>query len=182
MSKKQAETKKQEKQPAAAPTPKAEADTPQDEWRDKALRLAADMENLRKRTAREMRDAHQFAITSFARELLAVADNMERALAAIDQQAENPEPLKEGVSLVAHQLEQVFGKFQIQKFVSKGQSLNPEKHQVMTQVTSEQPAGTVVEEMQPGYMIGDRLLRPALVAVAQEQEKEGTDKDKELKK
>lgn len=132
-------------------------------WQDKAMRAMADLENTRRRSAKEVADARQFAVTGFAREMLSVADNMERALAT---ETDDVEKLKEGVTMVAEQLKSTFAKFNISRIESMGQKLNPDLHQVMVEVESEELAGTVVQEMQPGYTIGERLLRPALVGVS----------------
>ncbi len=134
-------------------------------WQEKAVRALAEMENLRKRTKKEMVDAREFAIASFAKEMLSVADSMERAIAAMPKDEEH-KTMREGVEMVASQLTQVFNKFKIQKFVSMGEALDPNKHQAMMEVESDEPAGTIVQEMQAGYTIGDRLLRPAFVGTA----------------
>ena len=170
-----------ETQPAAEATPEtpenAEAEVQdttaqeRDEWKDKAMRLAAEMENLRKRTQKDLQDARDFAISSFARELLQVSDNMERALEAIETTEEEKalQTLKEGVAMVAHQLSQSFSKAGIEKIAAEGQPLDPDLHQAMTQVESDQPENTIVSVMQPGYTLSGRLLRPALVAVSKGQ-------------
>ncbi len=142
-----------------------------DEWKNKALLLAADMENLRKQTAKDVKNSHDFAISSFARNLLAVADNMERALEAINNTEETQEndsikTLKEGVAMVANQLNTAFSKARIKKFESVGQPQDPEKHQVVAQVESDEPENTVVQEMQAGYMLNEHLLRPAMVTIS----------------
>lgn len=153
----------------------ADAPAVQDEaavWKDKYLRLMADMENLRKRTTREVEDARKYAVASFARELLNVQDNMERALSTMKAEAADPattlKAVIEGVSMVAQQLTSAFDKAQIKKMESPvGQKVDPERHQAMFEVpTDDHDHGTIVQEMQAGYMIGDRLLRPALVGTA----------------
>lgn len=159
----------EELEEALAPAPESELDgliADRDSWKDKALRLTAEMENLRKRTSKELQDARTYAVANFAREVLTVADNLERALAA---EAKDAEQLKTGVQMVGDGLISVLAKFNVTKFNSVGEPLDPNKHQVMVEIDSEEPAGTVVQEMQPGYTIGDRLLRPALVGTAKQQ-------------
>ena len=141
-----------------------------DEWKDKAYRLAAEMENLKRRTAKEVDDARKYGVTSFARELLTVQDNLERALTAM-QDAEVAkeilDPMLEGMKMVSDQLSKSFDKAQIKRIESIGQKADPELHQVMMEIPDEAAeAGTIVQEMQAGYTIADRLLRPALVGTA----------------
>lgn len=140
-----------------------------DEWKDKAYRLAAEMENLKRRTEKEIADARKYAVSSFARELLEVQDNLERALGVITNSAAENEGLKpvlEGVDMVKNQLSKAFDRMSIARIECVGQKLNPDLHQAVMQVPSEEEAGTVVTEIQAGYTIADRLLRPAMVAVA----------------
>ena len=155
----------------------AEAQAPaaeQPDFRDKYLRLMADMENLRKRTAREVDDARKYGVTNFAREMLGVKDNLERALAALegagaDKQAESPafKALQDGVKMVEQQLEQALERFHVTRIQAVGEKFNPELHQAMFEVpTADQPEGTVVQEVQAGYTIAGRLLRPAMVGTA----------------
>lgn len=139
------------------------------QWKDKAYRLAAEMENLKKRTRKETLDARQFAVSSFAREMLGVQDNFLRALDEMKKVAETPElkTLKEGVAMVAHQMDQAMEKFEVRAVKTVGEKFNPEQHQAMFEVpTNEHAEGTVVQEVQKGYKIGERLLRPAMVGVA----------------
>lgn len=144
-----------------------------DEWKDKSYRLAAEMENLKKRTEKEITDARKYGVTNFARELLDVQDNLERALNVLEEASvdeEQKKSLVEGVSMVKTQLVKAFERVSIQRIEAVGQKLNPELHQAVMQVPSEEAAGTVVQEIQPGYMIADRLLRPAMVGVATRKE------------
>tara|TARA_R110000868_G_scaffold218576_1_gene468924 strand:- start:74351 stop:74917 length:567 start_codon:yes stop_codon:yes gene_type:complete len=140
-----------------------------DEWKDKSYRLAAEMENLKKRGAKEISDARKYGVSNFARELLDVQDNLERAISVLegaDVEEDKLKPLVEGVSMVKGQLEKAFDRMSIKKVECMGEKLNPELHQAVMQVPSEEAAGTVVQEIQPGYTISDRLLRPAMVGVA----------------
>jgi molecular chaperone GrpE len=141
--------------------------------KDKLLRTLAEMENLRRRTEREVGDARQYAIASFARDVLAVADNMDRALEALDselRETANPatKTLLDGVELTERELLKVLDKHGVKKFEpQKGERFDPHLHQAMYEVAdASQPAGTVAQVVQAGYMLGERMLRPALVAVA----------------
>ncbi|MPZ40313.1 MAG: nucleotide exchange factor GrpE [Rhizobiales bacterium] len=143
------------------------------ENKDRLLRTLAEMENLRKRTEREVSDVRQYGIASFARDVLAVADNMERALQALDaelRETANPgvKALLDGVELTERELLKVLDKHGVKKFEpQKGDKFDPNLHQAMYELpVPSQPAGTVAQVVQPGYMIGDRMLRPALVGVA----------------
>jgi molecular chaperone GrpE len=143
------------------------------ESKDRLLRTLAEMENLRKRTEREVSDVRQYGIASFARDVLAVADNMERALQALDaelRETANPgvKALLDGVELTERELLKVLDKHGVKKFEpQKGDRFDPNLHQAMYELPDpSQPAGTVAQVVQPGYMIGERMLRPALVGVA----------------
>jgi molecular chaperone GrpE len=154
------------------------------ESKDRLLRTLAEMENLRKRTEREVGDSRQYAIASFARDILAVADNMDRALEALDKELrEKADPaakaLLDGVELTERELMKVLEKHGVKKFdPAKGEKFDPNLHQAMYEVSDpSQPAGTVAQVIQPGYMIGERMLRPALVAVAKGGRKATTPSD-----
>jgi molecular chaperone GrpE len=142
------------------------------ESRDKMLRTLADMENLRKRTSREVSDARTYGITGFARDVLEIADNLQRALDAVPAEARaNADPglkaLIEGVELTERSLLNTLEKNGVKKFDPSGQKFDPNFQQAMYEVPDPSvPAGTVVQVVQAGFMIGDRVLRPALVAVA----------------
>ncbi len=143
------------------------------EHKDRLLRTLAEMENLRKRTDREVSDMRQYGIASFARDVLAVADNMERALEALDaelRETANPgvKSLLDGVELTERELLKVLDKHGVKKYEpKKGDKFDPNLHQAMYELPDpSQPAGTVAQVVQPGYMIGERMLRPALVGVA----------------
>jgi molecular chaperone GrpE len=143
------------------------------EHKDRLLRTLAEMENLRKRTDREVSDMRQYGIASFARDVLAVADNMERALEALDaelRETANPaiKTLLDGVELTERELLKVLEKHGVTKFEpKKGDKFDPNLHQAMYELPDpSQPAGTVAQVVQPGYMIGERMLRPAAVGVA----------------
>jgi molecular chaperone GrpE len=140
--------------------------------KDKLLRALAEMENLRRRTEREVADARLYGITQFARDIVTVADNMDRALQALDAEIrEKAEPgvkaLLDGVELTERELLKALEKHGVQKLDPQGQKFDPHRHQAMFEVPDPSvPAGTVVQVVQAGYRIGERVLRPALVGVA----------------
>jgi len=151
------------------PDPLAEAQREAAEFKDKALRTLAEMENLRKRTEREVADARLYGNASFARDVLAVADNMQRALDAIEPELRNDakvNSLIEGVELTERELLKVLGKHGVKKFSPDGEKFDPNVHQAMFEMEhAELPPGHVAQVIQAGYMLGDRVLRPAMVAV-----------------
>jgi molecular chaperone GrpE len=142
------------------------------EYKDRLLRTLAEMENLRRRTEREIVDARHYGISSFARDILAVADNMDRALQALDADLREKadagtKALLDGVELTERELLKVLEKHGVKRFEPIGERFDPNLHQAMYEVTDPSvTAGQVVQVVQPGYMIADRMLRPALVAVA----------------
>lgn len=140
--------------------------------KDRLLRTAADMENLRKRAEREKAEAILYAATNFARDLLSVSDNMQRAVATITPEAREKadavtKNLLAGVEMTERELLNVFQRYNIRKIETVGAKFDPNFHQALFEVpTKEYPPGTVVQEMQSGFAIGDRCLRPAMVGVA----------------
>jgi molecular chaperone GrpE len=142
------------------------------DYKDRLLRTLAEMENLRRRTEREVADSRQYAVANFARDLLAVADNMQRALDTLSADfRDQADPVVkshiEGVELTERELVKVMEKHGIKRFDPQGQKFDPNLHQAMMQVPDPSvPDGTVVQVMQPGYMIAERVLRPALVGVS----------------
>jgi len=141
------------------------------EMRDKLLRTMADMENLRQRTEREKTDTSRYAISNFARDVLTIGDNLRRTIEHVPADAAAQDPaLKsflEGVELTERELLKMMEKHGVTKLEPLGQRFDPNQQQAMYEVpTTEVPEGTVVEVMQAGYTIGDRVLRPALVAVS----------------
>jgi molecular chaperone GrpE len=142
------------------------------EARDKMLRTLAEMENLRKRTRREVDDAKIYGITGFARDVLEIADNLQRALDAVPAEAKaaaDPglKALIEGVELTERSLLSALEKNGVKKFDPAGGKFDPNFHQAMFEVPDASvPSGTVVQVMQAGYMLGERMLRPALVGVS----------------
>lgn len=143
-----------------------------DELKDRTLRTLAEMENLRRRTEREIADARTYAVTNFARDLLTAADNIRRAIESVP--AEDRESadgafkaLLDGIELTERDLAKSFERHGVKLLDPKGQRFDPNRHQAMFEVPdAEVPSGTVVQVMQAGYVLGDRVLRPALVGVA----------------
>jgi molecular chaperone GrpE len=142
------------------------------ESKDRLLRTLAEMENLRRRTTREVADARAYGIAGFARDVLDIADNLQRALDAVPADARaNADPglkaLIEGVELTEKSLLKALEKNGVKKFDPAGQKFDPNLHQAMYEVPDESvPSGTVAHVVQAGYMIGDRILRPAMVGVS----------------
>ena len=138
-----------------------------EEHHDAWLRAKAEAENIRKRAQIEIASAHKYAIENFSVALLAVKDSLEATLAA-DNAA--PESLKSGVELTLKLLGAVFEKFRISEINPQGEKFDPHKHQAMTTVESDAPPNTVTSVMQKGYMLHDRVIRPALVVVGKAKE------------
>lgn len=142
------------------------------ESRDKMLRTLAEMENLRKRTQREVADARTYGIAGFARDILEIADNLQRALDAVPAEAKASadvglKGLIEGVELTERSLHKTLEKHGVNKLDPVGEKFDPNLHQAMYEVPDSSVApGTVVQVVQTGYTIGERVLRPALVAVS----------------
>ena len=141
------------------------------ELRDKLLRTLAEMENLRARTAREVADSRTYAVASFARDILTIADNMARALQTLRAELKENSGVKallDGVELTERELLKVLDKHGVRKFEPQpGEKFDPNMHQAMYEVVDPSlPGGTVAQVVQAGYTIGERMLRPALVAVA----------------
>lgn len=143
--------------------------------KDRLLRALAEMENLRRRTERELQDQRAYAITKFAGDVIATADNLRRALDALPKPAEGEEAtldaglkgLIEGVELTEREFLKALEKHGVKKRMPKGERFDPHKDQAMFEVPDEsQPNGTVMEVVQAGYMIGERVLRPAMVGVS----------------
>jgi molecular chaperone GrpE len=143
-----------------------------EELKDRALRVAAEMENLRKRTARDVHDARSYAIAAFARDMLQVSDNLRRALEAVPDEAKASgdagfKALIEGVDITERAMLGALERHGVKKLYPEGERFDPNFHQAMFEVPNpDVPANTVVQVVQPGYSIGDRVLRPAMVGVA----------------
>ena len=137
------------------------------EHHDAWLRAKADTENIRKRAQVDIANAHKYAIEKFSIELLAVMDSLDAALAVENITLEN---FRNGVELTHKQLTSVFEKFNIKAISPVGDRFDPHQHQAMCMVDSELPANTVTQVMQRGYMLFDRVIRPAMVAVSKNKE------------
>jgi molecular chaperone GrpE len=155
-----------------APDPVAELAKEAAELKDRLLRTLAEMENLRRRTEREVADARVYGVTNFARDIVGVADGMERAMKALDdglreKADDGVKALLDGVELTERELLKVLEKHGVTKLEPKGQKFDPNMHQAMFEMPDASvPAGMVVQVVQPGYKIGERVLRPAMVGVS----------------
>lgn len=142
------------------------------ELKDRLVRMAAEMENLRKRTSRDIADAREYSIAGFAREMLAVSDNLRRALEAIPHEARDAgdagfKGLIDGVDLTERSMLQALEKSGVKRISPKGERFDAHFHQAMFEVQNpDVPHNTVLEVIQDGYVIGDRMLRPAIVGVS----------------
>jgi len=137
------------------------------ELRDAWLRARADLENVRKQAAADVARAHKYAIERFVGDLLPVKDALESSLAAENASSE---ALRAGVELTLKELAAAFAKAQIVEIDAAGRKFDPHRHQAMAMVDSPEPANTVVQVFQKGYLLNDRMLRPAMVAVAKARE------------
>ncbi|MEA3539126.1 MAG: nucleotide exchange factor GrpE [Pseudomonadota bacterium] len=158
-------------QPVEVPEadPLAEKDAEIADLKDRLLRAVAESENVRRRLEREKADAVAYAVTGFARDLLGVADNLRRALDAAAKGDVVASPLLSGVEITEKELLKAFEKHGIARVESVGQKLDPNRHQAMLEVVQEgAEPGQIVAELQTGYVLKDRLLRPAMVTVAKE--------------
>ena len=139
--------------------------------KDRVLRTLAEMENLRRRTEREVADAKSYGVTAFARDMLTVVDNLTRAIDHVSAEARAADPqleaLFEGVELTARDLDSALGRHGVKKLDPKGQKFDPNFHQAIFEAPDESvPAGTVSQVVQAGWTIGDRVLRPAMVGIS----------------
>ena len=139
--------------------------------RDELLRALAEVENTRRRAERQAQEARVYAIDRFANDLLPVADTLGRALAAVSPQAreaadEGMRNLIAGIELTERALIEAFSRHGLKRVGAKGETFDPNRHQAVAQAPSDQPAGVILEVMQPGYVLGDRTLRAAMVLVS----------------
>jgi molecular chaperone GrpE len=151
-----------------------EAEDEAAQLKDAWLRAKAETDNVRKQAQNDIVKAHKYAIEKFAQELLTVRDALELALATPNASTES---LKDGVELTLKNLTAAFEREHIAELDPAGEKYDPHKHQAMTMIESDQPAGTVVQVFQKGYLLNDRVLRPALVAVAKAREAPPTSRD-----
>lgn len=135
--------------------------------KDQSLRTQAEIQNLRRRSERDVENAHKYALEKFVGELLPVVDNLERALQAIDQDDEAVKAFTEGVELTLKSFQDVLVRYKIEPIDPKGQPFDPEFHQAMSMLEMpDQEPNTVVDVFQKGYTLNGRLVRPAMVVVA----------------
>jgi molecular chaperone GrpE len=170
--------------PGAAEKPEAASDTTQQapdpiaqlqqeaaEWKDRVLRTLAEMENLRRRTEREVADARAYGVANFARDVLVVSDNMSRALQSVaaDLRASTDPGIKaliDGLEMTEREVLKTLEKHGVRKFDPLGEKFDPNLHQAMYEIPNDSmPSGSVAQVVQSGFMIGDRVLRPAMVGV-----------------
>jgi len=159
-------------EPEAAPAAAADSSAAElAELRDRHLRLAADFDNFRRRSLKERQDLHNYANENLVKELLPIVDNLERAVghARREEQRSDSDNLLQGVELTYRSLLQILTRLGVVEIAALGQPFDPQIHEAVRRIpSSEKPAGTVLEIYQKGYMLKDRMLRPAMVAVASE--------------
>ena len=148
----------------------AELENQLEEANAKTLYAAAEIQNVRRRLEQEKQQASAYAASQFAKDMLAIKDHLERALAAVTDELRSDTTASQflaGIEATAREIESAFARNGISRIASVGEKLDPHRHQAMMEIpTAEAVPGTIVEEMQAGYMLKDRLLRPALVGVA----------------
>ena len=147
----------------------AELEKQLEESRSKALYAAAETQNVRRRLEQELQQATSYAAAGFARDMLAIKDHLDRALTAVGEDLRADKTAAQflaGIESTSRELDAVFQRHGVTRIPSVGEQLDPHRHQAMMEMPSDKAPGTIVEEMQAGYMMKDRLLRPALVAVA----------------
>jgi molecular chaperone GrpE len=148
----------------------AELEQQLEEAKAQVLSAAAENQNVRRRLEAELKQATSYAASQFARDMLAIKDNLERALVAVTDELRSDKVASQflaGIEATARELESVFARNGVERIKSVGEKLDPNRHQAMMEIPTDQAQpGTIVEEMQAGYMLKDRLLRPALVGVA----------------
>ncbi|MGE6649941.1 nucleotide exchange factor GrpE [Shewanella colwelliana] len=146
----------------------AAAEAKVEEQKDSVIRAAAEVDNVRRRAAMDVEKAHKFALEKFANELLPVIDNLERALSGTNSEDENTKAIFEGVELTLKSFTSAVEKFGLSQINPQGEAFDPEHHQAIgMQPSADFPANTVMMVMQKGYLLNDRLLRPAMVMVSQ---------------
>ena len=147
----------------------AELERQLEEAKSKALYATADTQNVRRRLEQELQQATSYAAAGFARDMLAIKDHLDRALAAVSDELRADKTASQflaGIEATSRELEAVFQRHGVTRIKSVGEPLDPHRHQAMMEMPSNEEPGTIIEEMQPGYVMKDRLLRPALVGVA----------------
>ena len=154
--------------------------------KDQRLRAIAELENFRKRAEKDQSDALKYGISNFAKEIINIRDNIERAQSSISDEAKNNEAIKsviEGIDLIAQSVVSTFEKIGIKKVESLNEKFNHNLHQAMMEIENEElEPGTIVQELIPGYTLHDRLLRPAMVGVSKKSKKNEDNVDKSAPK
>ena len=150
--------------------------------KDQRLRAVAELENFRKRAEKDQSDALKYGISNFAKEIINIRDNIERAQSSISDEAKNNETIKsviEGIDLIAQSVVSTFEKIGIKKIESLNEKFDHNLHQAMMEIENEElEPGTIVQELIPGYTLHDRLLRPAMVGVSKKSKKNEDNADK----
>ena len=150
--------------------------------KDQRLRAIAELENFRKRAEKDQSDALKYGISNFAKEIINIRDNIERAQSSISDEAKNNEAIKsviEGIDLIAQSVVSTFEKIGIKKIESLNEKFDHNLHQAMMEITNDElDPGTIVQELIPGYTLHDRLLRPAMVGVSKKSKKNEDNADK----
>ena len=150
--------------------------------KDQRLRVIAELENFRKRAEKDQSDALKYGISNFAKEIINIRDNIERAQGSISDEAKNNEAIKsviEGIDLIAQSVVSTFEKIGIKKIESLNEKFDHNLHQAMMEIENEElEPGTIVQELIPGYTLHDRLLRPAMVGVSKKSKKNDDNADK----
>ena len=148
-----------------------------DNW-DQLVRTKAEMENIRRRSERELANAHKYALEKFAQELLPVIDSMEMGMAAAQDENADVSKLREGTEMTLKMFETAIEKFGIKGVHPKGEAFNPEHHQAMTMIDSqEHEPNMIIDVMQKGYLLNERLVRPAMVVVASANSNKGAEEE-----
>jgi molecular chaperone GrpE len=186
-------TSEKEEQVSEEPKDQEEAETsPEDlieklneeimSLKDQRLRAIAELENFRKRAEKDQSDALKYGISNFAKEIINIRDNIERAQSSISDEAKNNEAIKsviEGIDLIAQSVVSTFEKIGIKKIESLNEKFDHNLHQAMMEIENEElEPGTIVQELIPGYTLHDRLLRPAMVGVSKKSKKNEDNTDK----
>lgn len=145
---------------------------------DRLLRLSAEFDNYKKRTSREMRDIVRYANEKLLKELLGVVDNLERAIDSANQDTPSDASLVEGINLTLNEVLKILQRYDVQPVKALGETFDPAFHQaIMQQEVEDQPSNMVVQEMQKGFVMHDRLLRPAMVVVSKAKETPASESD-----
>jgi molecular chaperone GrpE len=167
-----------ESEEATLETQLADAQAKADDNWDQLMRTRAEMENIRRRSERELANAHKYALEKFAVELLPVIDSMEMGVAAAMDENADVSKLREGTEMTLKMFETAIEKFGIKSVHPHGEAFNPEHHQAMTMIDSvEHEPNTVIDVMQKGYLLNERLVRPAMVVVSSANSGTGSDSD-----